>query len=204
MIEESSGSAEPPPGGVTRQDLLAAALRVLRYDGPAALRVRRVAAEAGCSTMGVYTWFGGKDGLVEALWLDGFRRMGAALAGVPIGRTPPARLRRLISAYRDWALGNPTHYQLMFGRAVPEFQPGGEAVEEAYATFTTLVEAVAAAQSAGHVRTGDPGQLALYLWGLAHGLVMIELAGVTPPQAQGDPARSFRRAVDALLAGIAP
>jgi AcrR family transcriptional regulator len=204
MAKESSPSFEAPPGGVTRPDLLAAALRVLRDEGPSALRVRRVAAEAGCSTMGVYTWFGGKEGLVEAMWVDGFRRLESALLDAPAGGQPVRRLERLGVVYRDWALAHPTEYELMFGRAVPEFEPSPGAKIEAARTFAVLVDAVAAAQSAGRLRSGDSGQMALYLWGLVHGLVMIELRGVVPPQASGDPSRSYGRAVDALLAGLAP
>jgi AcrR family transcriptional regulator len=155
--------------------------------------------------MGVYTWFGGKDGLVEAMWLDGFRGLGRALTAVAGGGAPRRRIVRLINAYRDWALAHPTHYQLMFGRAVPEFEPGPELLNEAASgTFSILVEAVTAAQSSRQLRPGNPGQLALYVWGLAHGLVMIELSGVVPPQAQGDPRRAYRLAIDALLAGLTP
>src|SRR5947207_9265011 len=94
-----------------RQAILDAALRLLRDEGPEAMRVRRVAAAAGCSTMGVYTHFGGKDGLTEALWLDGFRRFGAAMAAVPRRGSPLLRVRRLLSAYRHWALAHSTYYQ---------------------------------------------------------------------------------------------
>jgi AcrR family transcriptional regulator len=204
MTNESSPSFEAPPGGVNRTDLLAAALRVLRDEGPSALRVRRVAAEAGCSTMGVYTWFGGKEGLVEAMWVDGFRRLQSALLDASAGGQPLRRLAHLGVVYRDWALAHSTEYELMFGRAVPEFEPSLGAKAEAARAFAVLVEAVAAAQSARRLRSGDPGQMALYLWGLVHGLVMIELRGVVPPQAAGDPSRSYRRAIDALLAGLGP
>ena len=47
----------------------------------AALTVRNVAAAAGCSTTGVYTYFGGKDGLVDAIFVDGFEKFDAALDG---------------------------------------------------------------------------------------------------------------------------
>src|SRR5688500_10524972 len=150
----------------TKATILDAALRLLRDEGGVALRVRRVAAEAGCSTMGVYTHFGGKDGLVEALWLDGFRQFGAALDAAVQKGTVVTRLRRLADAYRSWALSNPTHYQLMFGRTVPEFEPSPEAQAEAALTFGTLVTALAEAQEAGALRSGDPVQTALGLWGL--------------------------------------
>ena len=46
-------------------------------EGPGALTVRRIAAAAGMSTMNVYSRFGGKDGVLDELFVDGFRRLGA-------------------------------------------------------------------------------------------------------------------------------
>jgi hypothetical protein len=138
------------------------------------------------------------------MWLVGFRGLGRALTAVAAAGPPRRRIARLTDAYRDWALAHPTQYQLMFGRAVPEFEPGPVLLTEAASgTFSILVEAVKAAQSSRQLRPDKPGQLALYVWGLAHGLVMIELSGVVPPQAQGDPRRAYRLAIDALLAGLA-
>src|SRR5512138_3570780 len=86
------GATAPPPDRPPRrrtasddveQALLEAAARLLTDEGPEALSVRRVAAEAGVSAMGVYSRFGGKQGLVEALFLDGFARLERVLATVP-------------------------------------------------------------------------------------------------------------------------
>ncbi|MFD0660124.1 TetR/AcrR family transcriptional regulator [Thermocatellispora tengchongensis] len=51
-----------------RTAILDAAIRLLADEGPAALTVRRISGDVGCSTKVIYTMFGGKDGLVEALW----------------------------------------------------------------------------------------------------------------------------------------
>ena len=76
-------SRRPPPARrrrraptTTREALLAAAHDLLATEGPAALTVRRIAAAAGMSTMNVYSRFGGKDGVLDELFIDGFRRLG--------------------------------------------------------------------------------------------------------------------------------
>ena len=51
--------------------------------GPGALRIRDVAAAAEQSTMGVYTHFGSKQGLLEQLYLYGFQLLEDRLDGVP-------------------------------------------------------------------------------------------------------------------------
>lgn len=44
--------------------------RLLTQEGSAALTLRRVATDAGCSTTVLYTMFGGKDGPAEALYRE--------------------------------------------------------------------------------------------------------------------------------------
>ena len=60
-----------------RQRVLDVACRLLMNAGPESLTVRRIAAEADCPTTVIYTMFGGKEGLAEALYLEGFERVGA-------------------------------------------------------------------------------------------------------------------------------
>lgn len=154
-----------------RRQLLDAALTVLRRDGAPGLTVRHIAEEAGCSTTGIYTHFGGKQGLVEAIFLEGFDSFDEALlplyeqgALVDAGR-----------AYRTWALANPTHYLVMFGRAVPDFTPSDPAMERANRSFAALVEAVG-----HHHGAVDPTAAAYHLYATVHGYVMLELVDMGP------------------------
>src|ERR1700741_2206584 len=58
-----------------RQGMLDAASRLLVEEGAAALTVRKVAEAVNCSTTLLYSIFGGKDGLSNALYLEGFARL---------------------------------------------------------------------------------------------------------------------------------
>src|ERR1700750_1948078 len=82
----------PRPGRVddTREALLAAAHDLLANEGPAALSVRRIAAAAGMSTMNLYSRFGGKDGVLDELFIDGFRRMSEEMGDAPVSDDPIA------------------------------------------------------------------------------------------------------------------
>jgi AcrR family transcriptional regulator len=71
-----------PRSSTTRETLLDAAMRLLEQRGPGALRIRDVADAAEQSTMGVYTHFGSKQGLLEQLYLHGFRRLEERLSSV--------------------------------------------------------------------------------------------------------------------------
>jgi AcrR family transcriptional regulator len=152
-----------------RAVLLDAALEVLRRDGAASLTVRNITREAGCSTTGVYTYFGGKTGLVEAIYLDGFESFDRAGSD----RLDADDMLGAGRAYRRWALDNPMHYLVMFGRAVPDFEPSADALERAGRSFQALVEGVRRAGA------GEAAPSAAYhVFATVHGYVMLELVSM--------------------------
>jgi AcrR family transcriptional regulator len=182
------------------QRILEAASELLSKEGASALSVRRIAAAAGCSTMGLYSRFGGKDGVVDELYAEGFERLVDAMkADSPTG-DPLADLRRGSACYRDTALANATHYMVMFGGAVPGFEPSDASHELAHAAFDGFVAKVARCTDAA-VFDGQPDQIAELLWGAVHGLVMLEIMGINP--LMSDPTARFERALDVLFRGLA-
>jgi AcrR family transcriptional regulator len=183
------------------QALLDAAARLLTEEGPEALSVRRVAAGAGVSAMGVYSRFGGKQGLVETLFLDGFARLEQTLATVPVTDDSIEDLREGSRRYRRFALESPAAYAVMFTRAIPEFVPSPPCKLDAAGAFRVLVEAVRRGIDAGALRAGDPIDLAEGIWATCHGLVSLELAGLgfVP-----DRAAHYEATISALLRGLQP
>lgn len=186
-----------------QQAIVAAALDLLASGGPQALRVRDIAAAAGCTTMTVYSRFGGKDGIVEAIYIDGFRRFTHALDQASHGSLED-RAERLGLAYRTWALENAGPYQVMFTQAVPGFVPSEEAAVVALGSFHVLVEAVEAQQAAALLRQGDATEIAWAHWGMSHGLVMLELAGIQPTIGPVAAETIYRNALQATVRGFAP
>ena len=152
-----------------RATLIEAALTVLGRDGPAGLTVRNITHEAGCSTTGVYTYFGGKHGIVEAIFVQGFESFDAATG-------PSLEVGDLLAAgraYRSWALAHHTQYMVMFGRAVPDYVPSDGARERGLMSFARLAETV------HRVSPGaDSAERAYHLFATIHGYVMLEMAGM--------------------------
>ncbi|GJF27394.1 TetR family transcriptional regulator [Kitasatospora sp. NE20-6] len=159
-------------GEELRDRFVGAALRVVAEHGPAGLTVRRVAEEAGSSTMGVYSRFGSRTGMLEALYERAFAMLRDAFARVPVTGDAAADVRALALAYRAFGLESPARYAFMFERAVPGFDPGPRLRTEALgSTFGVLAAAVgraAAPQAAAHD--------AYLVWAVLHGTVGIELA----------------------------
>ena len=188
-------------GGDSRSTILAAAIEIISHEGAGALTVRSVAKAAGCSTTGVYTWFGGKNGLVDAIFIDGFQRFGQALTSTRKRSAPIEHVRALSLSYRSWALANPTHYMVMFGGAVPDHIPSEAAMVAARATFDQLVDAVAVASQ--HVTfASDPEQVAHHLWAGIHGYVSLQLAGMDRAHSEAERVRRYNFGLDALTRGV--
>jgi AcrR family transcriptional regulator len=187
----------------TRETLLDAALRLLVERGAGALRVRDVAAAAEQSTMGVYTHFGSKQGLLEQLYLYGFRRLEDRLSGVPSSGRDRQELLELALAYRAFALDNEALYGLMFERAAPDFVPSDASRLAGLATFEML---------AGRVADWrpdflDPAADAHLVWATMHGLVTIELmhrrwGGPLVAHLEGDPEQTYATAIASLLEAL--
>jgi AcrR family transcriptional regulator len=183
----------------TRDRTLDAAAQLLRDEGPAALTVRRIATEAGLSTMAIYHHFGGKDGLVEALYVDGFRALEEALSAVPRTDDPIADVQALAMAYRAVAMRRPGYYEVMFGRPFPGFEASPEARARAMRPWRAFTESLERCEAAG-LLTMPAADAALLVWASGHGLLMLQLAGNELASADTD--RLVHGGVRSLLAVV--
>ncbi len=186
-----------------RTAILRAAIGIVQSGGAGALTVRNVATAAGCSTTGVYTYFGGKDGLVDAIFVDGFERFDAALAAAAERLGPMDELFATGEAYRAWALANPTQYQVMFTRAVPDFLATDAALTRASLSFDAHVARVARAIDSGDLAENDAVEVAMHVWATVHGYVMLELMQMQPPTAPA-PSPTFTAGLERVFDGLRP
>jgi AcrR family transcriptional regulator len=185
------------PSADIEEDLLEAAERILTEEGPSAITVRKVATCAGVAPMGVYNRFDGKHGLLEALFVRGFRELRTTIARAN-GPDALARLRDSGRRYREFAVAHPEHYRLMF-ELMHEVAPGESAMMEAFASFEQLVQLVTAARALQPLGEGSDVEVAQQFWGVLHGAVGLELLGIGFAD---DPGLTFDRTLDATLAGL--
>lgn len=178
--------------------LLDEAGRLLSEEGPAALSLRRLAADVGTSTSAVYSLFGGKPELMRAVYLEASQRFGHQLSSVARTDDPLGDLARLGLAYREFAIGNPHLYAVLFSRPMPEFEPDDEARDTAWNSFNALTTMVQAGIDAG-LLVDDPNAVTWGMWAIVHGLVSLELEGNLPDDV--DPAERFMTVALANLRG---
>ncbi|MEW2357538.1 TetR-like C-terminal domain-containing protein [Spirillospora sp. NPDC029432] len=157
--------------------LIERAGRMLRTREP--ITLRSLVAGTGVSTMAVYTYFGGMDGLWKALRQEGFTRLAARLATVPATADPVHDLAALGAAYLGNALDNPDLYRVMFD-ATFDLEDSGAAD----GTLHHLVAAAERAESAGRFAPGtDPLEVAVQSWTIGHGLASLVATGPLPSPA---------------------
>lgn len=180
--------------------LIAAADRLLSLEGTAALTVRRIATEAGVSTMNVYSRFGGKDGVVEQLFLQGFELLADRMGAIETTDDPLADLTQCGQAYRRFALEHATLYAVMFERVVADYEPSPPALEAALGTLGQLADRLQRAMDAGLLRRMDPLHAAAIVWSTCHGTVSLELKHTTAAPVDWD--QVFTDAATAVVRGL--
>jgi AcrR family transcriptional regulator len=187
-----------------RRRLIEVAADILSEDGPAALSARRLARDAGTSTMAVYTHFGGMPGLVRAVVAEGFARLHARVAEVEQTEDPVTDLIGAAAAYRAHALADPHLFSVMFGSAsLGQYRLTTEELEVGLAAFDQLAGIVARVMDVGAIRAGDPRAVAGQFWAALHGYVMIEINGLS--HVVEDPETEILQPLLAsLLAALAP
>ena len=181
--------------------LLKAAHALLASDGAAALTVRRIASVAGMSTMNVYSRFGGKDGVVEHLFLQGFALLADAMHEVPETDDPMLDLSICGDSYRRFALDNATLYAVMFERVVADYAPTPEAEAAALGTLHLLAARLQRTMDAGILRPMDPTHAAAIVWSTCHGVISLQLKHLE--LAYVDWQQVYHDATAAVVSGLA-
>jgi AcrR family transcriptional regulator len=186
---------------VLRASLLDVAARLLAAEGPAVLTMRRIAAEAGCSTMILYKHFGSKDAIAAALYLEGFARLKHHLDAVPDAADPAEYMAAVGSAYRESALAEPNFYDVMHGPGIPGYTPDAQARAAAKRSLAVLHTAAQRCIAAGIFRPdADPDEITDVLWAAAHGTISLERAGHIAPAAAALRYRTLTTAAAAAFA----
>lgn len=148
-----------------RKEIIDVAERLLEQEGPNGVTMRRLAEDLGVRAPSLYKHVQGKADIEAALQQKALQRLTAALE-------PAEDLPALAAAYRRWALEHPRLYEFAtrMRLARDRIAPG---VEDTAAAPLLRI-------------TGGDLVEARALWGIAHGLVDLELAGRFPAGADLD------------------
>lgn len=99
-------------------DIKAVARRQLATAGPAGISMRAIARDLDMTATGVHYYYRDRQALIDALTVDGFTALAAALRPVyeeGSGLPPRERWLAVARAWRGWALQHAAEYLLIYG-----------------------------------------------------------------------------------------
>ncbi|MCQ8847773.1 TetR family transcriptional regulator [Alteromonas stellipolaris] len=155
----------------TRQKILEAASTLFLKGGTHALSVRAIAEGAGVSTIGIYSHFKGKQGILDALYVEGFTLVDEMMKQSK-GNTPSDRLLNACEHVLQFSEAHAAHYNLIFGSNLKDYTPSEDALaagEKAFITLTKVVSAIIKKEIAVEERQ----DIAMQIWALCHGYISL-------------------------------
>ncbi len=196
------------PKALNEQDIEAFRSRICQVaaqlyvdEGPAAVTMRRLAAELGCGTMTPYRFYPSKEAILTAVRSRGMLRFSEALErALDATGDGRARSRAVRDAYIGFARSDTATYRLMF--EYPELNRDDADYRKAHARMWQTIAAHVEVMIAEGSVAADAAILGHQIWAALHGAVMLEIAGLLP--AGYDAASLHTRTVSALLADAAP
>ncbi len=156
----------------SKNKIMQAAKKLFLQGGSAALSVRAIAAEAGLSTIGIYSHFQGKQGILDALFIEGFAMVYEAMCVSTDNKTPLEIATEGASNYLDFAASHEAHYRLIFGESDAGYQPSATAQKQGIKAFDQLVKLCAVLLPA-EATTQQKQVQALEIWAIVHGYVSL-------------------------------
>ena len=153
------------------REIVTAARELLDQHGTDALTMRRLAERLGVRAPSLYKHLPDKAALEVAVIVTGLEDLATALDRARHAAEEPATA--LAAAYRAFALAHPHLYLLMTNRPLPREQLPASVEDQAAAPVLQTLGNLARARA---------------FWAFAHGMVVLELAGRFPPDADLDSA----------------
>ncbi|MFB9630666.1 TetR/AcrR family transcriptional regulator [Nonomuraea helvata] len=212
----------------TTAEIKSIALELMAAGGPDAISLRAIAREMGMTAGAIYSYYATRDDLVTTLIADLYTALvdaaESARDAVPAD-DPGGRILAWAQTVREWALAHPEGFRLIYGDAVPGYQPPAdgpakEAEQRACRGLTGLVAAAWRGPDKGEYGWSDfdpvlaediqatfPGlppdavALTIRVWGRLHGLVALEIYGHLRTLTH-EPAAIYRDEMIALIASL--
>jgi AcrR family transcriptional regulator len=138
----------------TAETIKRVAREQMQQHGTNGLSLRAIARQMDITAPAIYNYFASLDDLITALIVDAFE--GLALATHTATRSEAsfgARIMAFVRAYRQWALDNPTQFQLIYGTPIPNYKGPVEIIApRALKPFVPLMQIYAEAFYADALR----------------------------------------------------
>ncbi len=148
-----------------RGEILAAAQHIIRTQGLDALSLRALAKGVGVTAPALYEYFGNKDAILKALFVQGSEVMltliDRTIAEIPAGLP---RLLAILNGYRVFARDEPDYFRLLFGTVDPNLSFSDDEYQGMHVIFERFVGVIVDCIDSGELKATschDPQLLTL-------------------------------------------
>jgi AcrR family transcriptional regulator len=187
----------------TRAALRGAAEQIVAEDGAGALSVRAVAEAATTTTRAVYSVFGSKDGLVDALAQTAFEFLFTEIEALPDTTDPVADLLDVGVVFRRLVHEHPALYRIAFQRVVPGLRSGPELSAARERAFAQLQGRIRRLEEGGLLGRTSLSDATIAFEAVMEGLANAELRGATLRLLpEGDEEGAWNRALVNVIRGF--
>ena len=163
--------------GNLRAALLERAWDAIEKDGADRLSLRRLARDLGVSHGASARHFHDREALLDAIAVEGFRRLNDTLAAATVrrpGEGYEATFRASADAYIEFALAHPAILDVMYA-AKRLALATTELREASSAGMIGVVAMIDEAQQDGEIASGDPELLAVVVFASVHGVATLAI-----------------------------
>ena len=162
----------------TSQRIYQCALRILEAEGPQAVSMRRVAAEADITAMAIYHHFPSREALLSAVVDSEFEQLVGFFSASNGKQGFEAAMIHLLDGYIDYALTHPRIFDYVF--SMP--RPGARRFPDDFRarrspTLNITADIVSSWMKLGKLKRDDLWEIAMELWAHVHGYLALWRAG---------------------------
>jgi AcrR family transcriptional regulator len=167
-----------------RAQILSAARRIAELEGWPNVTVRRLSDEISYSQPVLYAHFGSRQGILDAVAIEGFEELGLALEKARKRAQPGNTVKSVAAAYLEFAASSPALYEVMFSLSLSI--PFGDAATppELRFGFSQILELFRGQSS-------KPEVISELFWASLHGIAELSRTKRFPPSHQKERVRAL-------------
>jgi AcrR family transcriptional regulator len=164
--------------------LIAATVQIVEERGAEHVSVREAAKRAGVSPGAPFRHFRSKTALLTAVAEQAMDRLAEAVAKAQSrvdGANPVAAFEAIGQGYLEWAIANPTHFQIISSRTLIDFDASDNLRDQNEAIRRKMFDLLTQAQQQGQLApNADFDHLVLAARALVYGLARMAIDGHFP------------------------
>jgi AcrR family transcriptional regulator len=189
--------------------LIAAAVKLIETKGVENLSLRDVSKRVGVSPGAPFRHFKSKEELLTAIAEQSMSRLTQNIESALTqceNDDPIARLTAIGRGYLDWALGNPTHFQIISSRTLIDFHGSKTLLKQNEDIRQLMLEIVAEGQATGCIRKdASPHEVVVNARAFAYGLARMGVDGHFPEwRVTGAPRKAAEQALGFYVRMLTP